>query len=61
MRFQIGAQDYYLHFAEDEGRWYVVYATPHGVGRVPLMHDMPGQNPTRFVIPQSPEQEQVVN
>ncbi len=61
MRFQIGGQEFLLHFAEDEVRWYLAYTTPQGIRRVPVMHDIPGQDPMRFVIPQSPEQEQVVN
>ncbi len=61
MQFQIDGQKYFLHFAEDEGRWYVLYQTPQGVRRVPVMHDMPQYEPLRFVIAPSKEEKNVVN
>ncbi len=61
MEFQSDGQKYFLQFAEDEGRWYVVYATPQGIRRVPVMYDMPEYAPMRFIITPAKEEKNVVN
>ncbi len=61
MEFQIGGQKYFLHFADDEGRWYVLYQTPQGIRRVPVMYDMPQYAPMRFMITPGQEEKNVVN
>lgn len=39
LQFRIKDQDYFLAFAEDEGRWYLVSPTATGLQRIPVYVD----------------------
>ena len=39
MQFQVKGQEYFLTFAEDERRWYVVAPSPTGLQRLPVYVD----------------------
>ncbi|MGH9511699.1 MAG: hypothetical protein ACRD2U_06135 [Terriglobales bacterium] len=40
MQFRVNGQDYFLNFAEDEGRWCVFVPTLTGVRRIPIYVDV---------------------
>jgi len=39
VNFQVNGQEYFLAFAEDEGRWYLLAPTPEGARRIPVYVD----------------------
>jgi hypothetical protein len=41
VQFEVNGQDYFLNFAEDEGRWYVFAPSLTGVNRIPVYVDSP--------------------
>jgi hypothetical protein len=41
LQFEVNGQDYFLNFAEDEGRWYVFAQTLTGLNRIPVYVEAP--------------------
>ena len=47
MQFEINGQEYFLAYAEEEHRWYVVHPTAQGMHRIPVYVDAPAAGRTR--------------
>jgi hypothetical protein len=41
MQFQINGQEYFLGYADEDHRWYVIQPTPRGMHRIPVYIDAP--------------------
>ncbi len=41
MQFEVNGQVYFLNFAEEQGRWFVVMPTATGVQAIPVYVDVP--------------------
>jgi len=39
MQFEVNGQAYFLHFVDDEGRWYVFEPSDTGIQRIPVYVD----------------------
>lgn len=39
MQFEVNGQAYFLHFVDDEGRWYVFEPGEKGIQRIPVYVD----------------------
>lgn len=39
MQFEVNGQAYFLHFVDDEGRWYVFEPSDKGIQRIPVYVD----------------------